>query len=163
VDELKFWAIVQKAHDQSSGDMNDKCERVTAALSTLSKDEAISFSHLFDSMMDRAYSWPLWAAAYIANGGCSDDTFSDFRSSLISRGRSAYENALADPESLAEDEFDEEIWFYEGYQYAVTEGVKAVVAAVVNREQPHPAEPSGNEWTEEEVYDLYPKLSAKFA
>jgi hypothetical protein len=60
-------------------------------------------------------------------------------------------------------ESDEDAWFYEGYQYAVTDGVKAAAGSIVNRETPHPATPSGTEWAEDKVYDLYPKLSEKFA
>ncbi len=163
MDELKFWEIVDSVHDQSKGDMDEKCELIRAALSKLSKDDAKAFSVLFDSMMDRAYSWSLWGAAYIINGGCSDDTFSDFRSSLISRGRSAFNRALSDPESLAAEDFDEDVWFYESYQYAVTDGVEAAAGSVVRRESPHPDEPSGQAWDEEKVYDLYPQLADKFA
>jgi hypothetical protein len=163
MDEVKFWEIVGSVHDRSNGDMDEKCSLLSTALSKLPKDEAKAFSALFDAMMDRAYSWPLWGAAYVINGGCGDDTFSDFRASLISRGRTAYESALSDPESLATEHFDEDVWFYEGYQYAVTDGVKASVGSVVNRESPHPDEPSGQAWDEDKVYDLYPKLAEKFA
>src|SRR5207248_2249239 len=100
--------------------------------------------------------------AYVINGGCGDDTFSDFRASLISRGQQAFERALSDPDFLAEEDFDEEAWFYEGYQYAVTEGTEAVAGATPDRAEPHPENPSGDEWSEEQVYELYPKLNEKF-
>jgi hypothetical protein len=161
--EMKFWTIIGSAHEQSNGDMDEKCELIRTALSKLPKDDARAFSGLFRAMMDRAYSWPLWGAAYVINGGCGDDTFSDFRASLISRGRTAFERALADPESLAAEDFDEDTWFYEGYQYAVTDGVKAAVGSAVNRESPHPDEPSGQAWDEDKVYELYPQLAEKFA
>jgi hypothetical protein len=92
--------------------------------------DANDFASLFDTMMDRAYSYKLWGAAYIIHGGCSDDTLNDFRSSLISRGRSCFGGAIAGPDSLADEPFDESAWFYEGYQYAVAAGVK-VVAPVI--------------------------------
>jgi hypothetical protein len=163
VDEQKFWEVVQQAHDQSGGDMDEKCEVMKKVASKLPKDEAMAFYHCFDSMMDRLYSWPLWGAAYVINGGCGDDTFSDFRASLISRGQNAFEKALADPDSLADEEFGEDAWFYEGYEYAVTDGVKAAVGSIFNRDKLHPEAPSGTEWVEDKVYDLYPKLSGKFA
>lgn len=163
MDELRFWALVQDVHDHANGDMDEKCETLRAALSRLSREDATAFAHCFTSMMDRAYSWPLWGAAYVIHGGCGDDTFTDFRASLISRGRKAYESAFADPESLALEEFDDEAWFYEGYQYAVSEGVKAAAGSVVKRAQPHPDEPSGQAFDEEKVYESYPKLSEKFA
>src|ERR1700754_2094911 len=57
-----------------------------------SGEDAIEFRNIFDAMMIRAYLG-LWAGAYLL-GGCGDDTFSDFRSAQISRGRRAFERAL---------------------------------------------------------------------
>jgi hypothetical protein len=62
--------------------------------------------HAFDKplweLLARSYRADLWAAAYIINGGASDDGFDYFRGWLIAQGRSAYEAALAAPDSLAE-------------------------------------------------------------
>ena len=67
--------------------------------------------------MADAYTWDLWGAAYLINGGCSDDGFAYFRSWLISRGRAAYEEAVRDPDSLADlvdpdrDDYEfEDLW-----------------------------------------------------
>lgn len=160
MDEMGFWKIVQNAHDASGGDMDAKCNALRQQLSALSKDEALEFAKHFDALMDKAYDWSLWGAAYVINGGCSDDTFSDFRAALISRGRQAFERALSDPESLAAEDFDESEWFYEGYQYAVTDGVEA--AAGSRPQHNMQAQPSGTDWQEDQVYSLFPKLSAKF-
>jgi hypothetical protein len=160
MDENGFWKIVQSAHDGSGGDMDKKCDALRQQIAVLSKDEALEFAQHFDSMMDKAYNWPLWGAAYVINGGCSDDSFTDFRSSLISRGRQAFERALADPDSLAGEDFDESEWFYEGYQYAVTDGVEAVAGSRPPRTAQ--TEPSGKDWQEDQVYKLFPKLAAKF-
>jgi hypothetical protein len=163
VDEPKFWAVVQRAHDASGGDMEKKCAALTAEIVKLTRDEALGFTRLFDSMMDRAYSWGLWGAAYVINGGCGDDTFSDFRASLISRGRAAFDHALSDPDSLAGEDLGEDEWFFEGYQYAVAEAVESVTGSRPPRVQPHPAAPSGTEWDEAKVYDSYPRLRDKYA
>ncbi|OSP39974.1 hypothetical protein B7767_28795 [Streptomyces sp. 13-12-16] len=45
---------------------------------------------------------PLWAAAYVINGGCSDDGFDYFRGWLIAQGRETFERVVADPDALAE-------------------------------------------------------------
>lgn len=163
MNELEFWNIVQQAHDQSEGDMDRKCELIADLVGKLSGDEAIAFSQCFDEMMDRSYAWPLWGAAYVINGGCGDDSFTDFRASLISRGQQAFENALADPDAMPADEFDEDSWFYEGYQYAVDDGVEAAAGRIVDRITPHPDTPSGEAWNDEDVFDRYPRLSAAFA
>src|SRR6188472_790178 len=100
MDEDGFWKIVQNAHDSSGGD-DQKCAALRRQVAALSKKDAPEFARMFDAKMDQAYSWPLWGAAYVINGGCSDDTFTDFRAALISRGRQAFERAIADPDSLA--------------------------------------------------------------
>ena len=107
MDEDGFWKIVQNANDRSGGDMDQKCDALRQQIPALSKDDALEFARHFDAMMDKAYDWPLWGAAYVINGGCSDDTFTDFRAALISRGRQAFERALSDPDSLADEDFDE--------------------------------------------------------
>jgi hypothetical protein len=102
MDEENFWAIVQSANDISGGSMDRKCDVLRQQISALSKDAALEFGRLFDAMMDKAYHWPLWGAAYAIHGGCGDDSFMDFRASLISRGRQAFERALSDPDTLAD-------------------------------------------------------------
>ena len=159
MDEAGFWKIVQDANDASGGDMDRKCDALQQRISSLSKADAIEFAEFFDAMMARAYGFPLWGAAYVINGGCSDDTFDDFCSSLISRGRQAFERALSDPDSLADDS-DESDWFYEGYQYAVTDGVEAAAGQRPSRRMPD--EPAGVAWQEDELDALFPKLSEKF-
>jgi hypothetical protein len=161
MDETDFWKIVQNANDISGGDMDRKCDALQQQISALPRAGAIEFAERFDAMMDKAYSWPMWGAAYVINGGCSDDTFTDFRAVLISRGRQAFERALSDPDSLADEAFSESAWFYEGYQYAVTDAVETVVGHRLQRTRRD--RPSGAEWQEDKVYALYPKLSAKFA
>jgi Protein of unknown function (DUF4240) len=41
------------------------------------------------------------AAAYLIGGGCSDDSFTDFRAGLIAAGRGWYEKVMSSPDSLA--------------------------------------------------------------
>lgn len=160
MDDTTFWTIIQRAHEGSDGDMDSKCEALLQQLATLPGDEAIDFARLFDEAMNRAYDWSLWGAAYVINGGCSDDAFSDFRAALISRGRAAFEQALANPESLADEPFDADAWFYEGFQYAVSDGVEAAAGSRPRHEMP--SRPAGAAWDEDDVETLFPKLSAKF-
>jgi hypothetical protein len=158
----EFWAMIQRVHDRSQGEMDAKCQLLQAELRKLTPADAAAFSDIFDSVNDRAYSWPLWGAAYVINGGCSDDSFSDFRASLISRGRDAFEKALADPDSIADEDLDEESYFYEGFQYAVSEGVESVLGKRPTRNSPHPKEPSGEAWDEDAVGEQFPRLSEKY-
>lgn len=160
----EFWNHIRSAHDESMGDMDTKSEIIRNRVSTLESNEAVMFSRHFDRYMDESYTWGLWAAAYIAHGGCSDDTFIDFRASLISRGRLVFEAALENPDSLASEVFDEEAWFYEGYQYAISDGVEASAGELPARASSSPADPAGEPWDEDDEEYLekhYPALWAR--
>jgi hypothetical protein len=159
----QFWNIVDKIHRASGGDMDKKCELLEAELRSLPLEEVRSFHRHFDECEDRAYIWELWAAAYIIGGGCSDDAFSDFRATLISMGRQTFERALADPQSLADMDYDAETAHYEGYQY-VPSTVETDLGGGQRfpRYQARPAEPSGKSWDEDKVAELYPKLAEKY-
>jgi hypothetical protein len=161
MDEARFWAIVDGVHTHSPDDMEAKSEALKEIIAKLPPKDAIKFSEIFDATMNLAYAWPLWGAAYVINGGCGDDTFMDFRSALISRGRAAFERAMADPDSLADEDIDEEAFFFEGYQYAVSEGVEASAGRVVMKSST-PSDPSGEAWNEETVAERYPRLRAKY-
>jgi hypothetical protein len=87
--------------------MEEKCELLETRLRKLPLQEVLSFHAHFTECLDRAYSWSMWAAAYIIGGGCSDDSFWDFRSTVISMGREIYEDALRDPETLAKLDLEE--------------------------------------------------------
>lgn len=163
MDKEQFWSIVQDCHDAAQGDMDEKDRLLKAAVSRLPGREAEAFHATFNAMMDAAFTWDLWGAAYLINGGCGDDTFSDFRASLISRGRAAYESAVADPDSLADQEIDPEAWFHEGFQYAVTEGAATALGALPRRTTPPLSAPSGERWTESTVSDRLPKLARRLA
>jgi hypothetical protein len=159
----QYWNIIEQVHRASNGDMDRKCKLLEAELRRLPLEEVRSFCEHFDESKDQAYSWELWAAAYIIGGGCSDDSFSDFRSTLISMGRKTYELALADPQSLADIDYDAENAHYEGYQYVPAKVQKELSGGQrFPRAKPHPAAPSGEEWDEDKVAELYPKLAEKY-
>jgi hypothetical protein len=159
----QFWSLVEKVHRASGGDMDKKCELLDTELRRLPLAEVRSFHDYFYECLDRAYTWELWAAAYIIGGGCSNDAFSDFRSTLISMGREIFEGTLADPESLANRDYDADMADYEGYQYVPSKVERDLSGGQdFPRTRPHPKEPSGALWDEEEVAQLYPKLVKKY-
>ena len=159
----QFWNIVEKVHRDSGGDMDKKCELLETELRRLPLTEVCSFHQHFDECEDRAYTWELWAAAYIIGGGCSDDAFSDFRATLISMGRQTFERALADPQSLADMDYDAETAHYEGYQYVPTT-VETELGGGQRfpRYRSPPDEPSGKPWDEDKVAELFPRLADKY-
>jgi hypothetical protein len=158
-----FWKIIDRVHARSPDDMDAKCESLRAELTKLNDSDMTSFIELFDAADALAYDWKLWGAAYVINGGCSDDTFSDFRATLISMGRKFFERALADPDSLAEVDYDEESAFYEGFQYVKNDVAQERLDEIPMRSMPFPAEPAGVSWEDDDLPALLPRLSRKFA
>lgn len=161
MNDHQFWTIIEECHSTSQGNMDQKDQLIKAAIGRLSREEALAFYRIFQRMMDTAFTWPLWGAAYVINGGCSDDSFTDFRASLISRGRTVFDKAFADPDSLADDAINVVNWFHEGFQYAILEGVKKHIGTRPGRVSSSLSSPAGPRWTESTVKRLYPRLVQK--
>ncbi|MCP3804234.1 DUF4240 domain-containing protein [Allokutzneria sp. A3M-2-11 16] len=107
MDENNLWRLVEEAA-AGAADVEEQAERLTELLTGLAPIEVVEFERLFEVQLARADRWDLWAAAYVALGGCSDDGFDYFRSWLISLGRKAFEVALADPDAMAGLGYDDE-------------------------------------------------------
>jgi len=100
VDIGTFWDIIETAR-ASAGPDRPFHESLTDHLATLSEDDILEYHERFEKMHDALYRYDLWAAAYLIRGGCSDDSFIDFRAGLIAQGRDWYEQAMTSPDSLA--------------------------------------------------------------
>jgi hypothetical protein len=161
----QFWNLIDRIHSASEGDMDKKCALLKHELLDLPVPEVVSYQAHFDEAIDTAYTWPLWGVAFIMNGGCSDDSFMDFRATLISMGRETYEAAVEHPDSLAtlEIEMGEE-FIYEGFQYVPAEVLEKVAPGQkFPRYQSHPKTPAGTRWEEHSVNHLFPRVSEKYA
>jgi hypothetical protein len=66
------------------------------------REEIVAAGHALQELMVGSYRTPLWAAAYVVNGGCSNDGFDYFRGWLIVQGREVFEHVVADPDALAD-------------------------------------------------------------
>lgn len=99
--DARFWSIIDDTV-QRDGDPEAQLDALYEVLGDLSADEVLGFRDAFERQMTRAYAWDLWAVAYIAHGGASDDGFEFFRRWLISRGQAVFEQVLANPDSLAD-------------------------------------------------------------
>jgi len=99
MDWKPFWKIVEEAYRPEP---IDHFEALKERLDGLKWFEVIEFQARFDEMVAAANHIDLWGAAYLINGGCSDDGFRDFRVWLVGRGRHAYEAALRNPDTLAD-------------------------------------------------------------
>lgn len=136
MDTNAFWDLVAgtRARAVTANPESVVAEHVatlTAALEELPDDEVRSFYRELREVRARANSWDLWAAAHLALGGASDDSFLDFRNWLISHGRATYERALADPDGVADLTWDEgendfgaaELWAYAAVEVLEERGI----------------------------------------
>jgi hypothetical protein len=101
MDRAGFWKLIETARAGAEDD-GEFLERMAAVLRQLGPDELIGYEQEFDRLHAESYGWALWGAAYLINGGCSDDGFEYFRAWLIAQGQDHFERALANPDSLAE-------------------------------------------------------------
>jgi hypothetical protein len=101
MDREQFWALIEAAKAASGGDCKRQAAQLVAALRQRSPDDILAYHRVELELMAESYRWDLWGAAYLINGGCSDDGFDYFRGWLLTQGRATWEAAVADPDSLA--------------------------------------------------------------
>lgn len=110
MDRETFWGIVETARERAGAGADDRGaedDPLPGALTDLlverlTADEMLAFVDVAGAVANDAYAWPVWGAAYLVEGGCSDDGFMDFRDGLVLAGRAVLERTLADPDSLAD-------------------------------------------------------------
>jgi hypothetical protein len=101
MDEQGFWYIIANSLDETNG-LDEQIRSLKELLADLPDDDLIAFQEMVDHMMLQAYRWGLWGAAYLMNGGLSDEDFEGFRAGLIMKGKEIYEMAVVEPDGLAE-------------------------------------------------------------
>ena len=137
-----FWELLEGL------DSAQAVDELATRLEKLSAEEIIDFDAHFIRAFRHAYDWRLWAAAYLIEGGCSDDGFMDFRYGLLSRGRRVFELALSDPDSLPELLGEEDFVSNEEFGYVATRVFEAKTGeeAIPSPDLPPIGEPTGQRW-----------------
>jgi predicted DNA-binding WGR domain protein len=97
----RLWRLIELSRKGSEGDVYVQLENLRRRLLKLSEEELRRFDTVLWDLMQESYRADLWGAAYIINGGCSDDGFDYFRGWLILQGEKAFCEALRNPDSLA--------------------------------------------------------------
>lgn len=98
-----FWQLIESAREHSGDDTEAVALRAADLLAAMPPEEIIAAQQLLWDQLAASYAAPLWAAAYVINGGCSDDMFDYFRGWLVLQGRDVFAQALADPDCLADN------------------------------------------------------------
>lgn len=133
VDLDTFWDIIETTQAGSGPEL--PLDRALAqVLASRGRQDILDFQKRFYELHAALWRHDLWAAAYLIEGGCSDDGFHYFRSGLIGQGREWYEKATADPDCLADhpainaepDSFLGRPLSYETIEYAAIRAFEAV-------------------------------------
>jgi hypothetical protein len=162
--EDEFWKLIENSRKESG-----ECEAQAAALAWLLSAQSAqaiqSFDEIFAAKRAEAYRWDLWGAAYLINGGCSDDGFEYFRCWLIGQGRDVFENALKNPDSLANMlSGDEDGVECENLLYVADQAYEDLIGdPLPPRTYSGPLEPQGSEWDEDDLTEMFPQLAVKFS
>ncbi|GAA4005554.1 DUF4240 domain-containing protein [Allokutzneria multivorans] len=165
LDENTLWRLVEESAAGAAG-VEEQARRLTELLTARTPSEVVEFERLFAAQLARANRWDLWAAAYVALGGCGDDGFDYFRAWLISLGRKAFEVALADPDALAGLGYDDED-FGDGewLMYSAAHAYEQLTGQELPPAESRPAGTAGEPFDEDDWNGLvlrFPRLAARF-
>jgi hypothetical protein len=171
----EFWRHIQAS---KADDLDEHALRLHQRLVGLPPNEILHFDHIWDTLKAEAYHWDLWGAAYLINGGCSDDGFDYFRIWLLLQGREVFQAAVREPDSLADvvdpddDYFEHECypgmdaWMVATGSPGDHAGYAAFHEAIRSRYGPvRGMDEMGERWNfddDDEVRERLPRLASKY-
>ncbi|WP_372351106.1 DUF4240 domain-containing protein [Streptomyces sp. KL116D] len=133
MDNDAFWNVIEAARATAASTGEPFDEALVSRLTERPCQEILEYAEHFDEVRDALYRWDVWAAAYLIGGGCSDDSFMDFRAGVIALGRQWYDRVAASPDSLAEHPevaeavgVHDEALFYEDVNYAASRAFEQI-------------------------------------
>lgn len=168
--QQEFWELIERSRADNDKDPEAQAGALEELLVGRSSEELQAFDRTYREQLARAYTWDLWGAGYLLEGGMGDDSFDYFRDWLIGRGRSVFERVLADPDELAEVASFEEEMEAESLRYAVQQAHERTHGAELPWDETTPSsspgEPAGEEWDEDDEGELQrrlPRIAARIA
>ncbi|HLK27946.1 MAG TPA: DUF4240 domain-containing protein [Puia sp.] len=162
MNEDDFWGLIDKSRMAANNNYQTQITCLKTILLTLKPTEIVKFDNTFTALLAASYNYNLWGAAYVINGGCSDDCFDYFRQYLIGHGKDKFYETIKDPESCAEWIKSEEDDNWEGLQYSAMEAYKLKTGKEMPRTYQPKFELKGKPFDEKTVIKQYPKLAKKF-
>lgn len=96
----KFWAIIHSTI--YAQDQKEQMELIREELSKLENLQIVLFNKILKRLKDRATCWEIFGAGHVIKGIGICECFESFLLWIISKGKSVYENALKNPDSLSD-------------------------------------------------------------
>lgn len=126
--------------------------------------EVLRIHRAFEHELLRSYRWELWGAAYVINGGCSDDCFDYFRGWLLLQGKDVFDAALRDPDTLVTVRGIADSPELEAALSLTPDAYRSMTGQEPTSDAERP--PLGPGWDFDDASEMmkrYPKLSARFS
>jgi hypothetical protein len=162
MNEAQFWALIENSRDEDRACTEEQIEWLRSQLETFEPDQILAFATVYLGFFAKAYSWHLWDAAYLLFGGCSDDSFMDFRAGLIAQGQQLYTAILEQPDDLVSlfEDAEETILIGSDIQYLAQKIYEAKTGLDMPLMLELPDNAAGEHLDESELEAQYPKLWA---
>src|SRR3954462_11970229 len=100
MDAEALWAIVEAVQPRVDEDPRGFDDALAHHLAALGEATIIAFSDAWVGLSTEAYTWDLWAAAWVLRGHCFEVAFTGFRDRLVALGDRVFERAVHDPATL---------------------------------------------------------------
>jgi len=176
MDENEFWKIIDYSMANSNGNRETQEKLILEKLLSYSLEEITSFEIIFRQLVIEADDFKIMGAEKIIEGWVMDDSYLYFRCWLIGQGQRTFEEALKEPDYLANIVSKGEYTNFEELMYVATKAYSQISGkeedetfprgvAIIAKELDYDfgAPPTkGTDWTEDQLPSLYPKLWAKF-
>jgi hypothetical protein len=102
MNQADFWALVNQTNRSSNGDMDTQLQRMIDRLAELAREEIIDCERIILELVRLSFRADLWDACNIMTCEPSESVFAEFQGWLIAQGQAIYEDALDNPETLAD-------------------------------------------------------------
>ncbi len=162
MNEEDFWNLINKSKNIPGDNYQRQISSLKTVLQSLNPIDIEKFDNTFTALLAASYDYQLWGAAYVINGGCSDDCFEYFREYLIGQGKERFYQTINDPESCVNWIKQEEEENWEGLRYAAMEAYQQKTGKELPGNFQPKFELKGKAFDEETVHKQYPKLAKKF-
>jgi hypothetical protein len=159
MDTNVFWDLITEC--QSADRAEDKTDLLSEKLASFNPTAIKEFARLLDACMDESHHWDIWAIAFIARGGCSDDAFDYFKEWVIMQGRHVFESAVAEPLSLVDYLKPDEDPQCEGLLSTPQSAYEEQTSKNLTLRRRKPISIKGKEWKENELALRYPTVFSR--
>ncbi len=163
MDDALFWELIRQSRADAV-ELPDQIAQLETILLSLKEADIKKFAGIYARHMKQLYHWNVWALAYAARGGCSDDAFMEFRTWMILQGDpELLDLAVKDPASAAA-RVPKDPELPDGTLLPTIDDVH-LARSGTSFEWPITDldEPKGREWPEDEFDARFPELVGHYA